>query len=155
MMSRHSNARGVRKGQSAGAASFWNNVGAGMAIGGMAAGRCGSSTTINRSAATRLRADLLLERPLVLLHELPNLSGDLSCSFLSLFLVRLRGNGGVGPRHRSLSTPPNRTTLAASDGSGHSAAPRAHLPQSSSTSRFTAGASEFFILSQSGERPER
>jgi hypothetical protein len=29
------------------------------------------------------------------------------------------------------------------------------LPQSSSTSRFTAGASGFFILSQSGERPER
>ena len=28
-------------------------------------------------------------------------------------------------------------------------------PQSSSASRFTAGASEFFILSQSGERPER
>ena len=30
-----------------------------------------------------------------------------------------------------------------------------HLVQSSSASRFTAGASEFFILSQSGERPER
>jgi len=30
-----------------------------------------------------------------------------------------------------------------------------HLPQSSSSSRFTAGAFEFFILSQSGERPER
>jgi hypothetical protein len=30
-----------------------------------------------------------------------------------------------------------------------------HLPQSSSASRFTAGAFEFFILSQSGERPER
>jgi hypothetical protein len=29
------------------------------------------------------------------------------------------------------------------------------LPQSSSASRFTAGASEFFILSQSGERPDR
>jgi len=29
------------------------------------------------------------------------------------------------------------------------------LPQSSSASRFTAGASAFFILSQSGERPER
>jgi hypothetical protein len=29
-----------------------------------------------------------------------------------------------------------------------------HLAQSSSASRFTAGAS-FFILSQSGERPER
>src|SRR5947208_15043460 len=29
------------------------------------------------------------------------------------------------------------------------------LPQSSSSSRFTAGASAFFILSQSGERPER
>src|SRR5262249_47120719 len=29
-----------------------------------------------------------------------------------------------------------------------------HLPQSSSASRFTAGASEFFILSQSGERLE-
>ncbi len=29
------------------------------------------------------------------------------------------------------------------------------LPQSSSSSRLTAGASEFFILSQSGERPER
>jgi hypothetical protein len=29
------------------------------------------------------------------------------------------------------------------------------LPQSSSFSRFTAGASEFFILSQSGDRPER
>src|SRR6266487_3785264 len=29
------------------------------------------------------------------------------------------------------------------------------LPHSSSSSRFTAGASEFFILSQSGERPER
>jgi hypothetical protein len=27
-------------------------------------------------------------------------------------------------------------------------------PQSSSASRFTAGASGFFILSQSGERPE-
>src|SRR5262249_53333023 len=27
-------------------------------------------------------------------------------------------------------------------------------PQSSSASRFTAGASEFFILSQSGERPQ-
>ena len=52
-MSRHSNARGVRKDQSAGmprdpatgdgaavggvAASLWNNVGAGIAIGGMAA----------------------------------------------------------------------------------------------------------------------
>jgi hypothetical protein len=31
----------------------------------------------------------------------------------------------------------------------------AHRPQSSSASRFTAGASGFFILSQSGERPER
>jgi hypothetical protein len=31
----------------------------------------------------------------------------------------------------------------------------AHLPQSSSSSRFTAGAFAFFILSQSGERPER
>ena len=30
-----------------------------------------------------------------------------------------------------------------------------HLAQSSSASRFTAGAFEFFILSQSGERPER
>jgi hypothetical protein len=30
-----------------------------------------------------------------------------------------------------------------------------HLPQSSSASRFMAGASAFFILSQSGERPER
>jgi hypothetical protein len=30
-----------------------------------------------------------------------------------------------------------------------------HRPQSSSASRFTAGASGFFILSQSGERPER
>ena len=30
-----------------------------------------------------------------------------------------------------------------------------HLPQSSSASRFTAGAFAFFILSQSGERPER
>jgi hypothetical protein len=30
-----------------------------------------------------------------------------------------------------------------------------HLPHSSSASRFTTGASEFFILSQSGERPER
>jgi len=30
-----------------------------------------------------------------------------------------------------------------------------HLVQSSSASRFTAGASRFFILSQSGERPER
>jgi hypothetical protein len=29
------------------------------------------------------------------------------------------------------------------------------LPQSSSSSRFTAGAAAFFILSQSGERPER
>jgi hypothetical protein len=28
------------------------------------------------------------------------------------------------------------------------------LPHSSSASRFTAGAAEFFILSQSGERPE-
>jgi hypothetical protein len=31
----------------------------------------------------------------------------------------------------------------------------AHLAQSSSASRFTAGACEFFISSQSGERPER
>jgi hypothetical protein len=30
-----------------------------------------------------------------------------------------------------------------------------HLAQSSSASRFTAGAAEFFFLSQSGERPER
>jgi len=30
-----------------------------------------------------------------------------------------------------------------------------YRPQSSSASRLTAGASEFFILSQSGERPER
>jgi hypothetical protein len=30
-----------------------------------------------------------------------------------------------------------------------------HLPQSSSASRLTAGAVGFFILSQSGERPER
>src|SRR5262245_56279381 len=30
-----------------------------------------------------------------------------------------------------------------------------HRPQSSSASRFTAGAAGFFILSQSGERPER
>jgi hypothetical protein len=29
------------------------------------------------------------------------------------------------------------------------------LPQSSSASRFTAGASAFFILSQSAERPDR
>jgi hypothetical protein len=33
--------------------------------------------------------------------------------------------------------------------------PATHLLQSSSASRFTAGASGFFILSQSGERPER
>jgi hypothetical protein len=32
---------------------------------------------------------------------------------------------------------------------------RFFLPQSSSSSRFTAGAFAFFILSQSGERPER
>jgi hypothetical protein len=32
---------------------------------------------------------------------------------------------------------------------------RSHLVQSSSASRLTAGASAFFILSQSGERPER
>src|SRR5262249_24909055 len=32
---------------------------------------------------------------------------------------------------------------------------RLFLPQSSSASRFTAGAFGFFILSQSGERPER
>jgi hypothetical protein len=31
----------------------------------------------------------------------------------------------------------------------------AHRPESSSASRLTAGASVFFILSQSGERPER
>jgi hypothetical protein len=31
----------------------------------------------------------------------------------------------------------------------------AHLPHSSSSSRFTAGAFGFFILSQSGERPDR
>jgi hypothetical protein len=30
-----------------------------------------------------------------------------------------------------------------------------HLAQSSSASRFTSGAAAFFILSQSGERPER
>jgi hypothetical protein len=30
-----------------------------------------------------------------------------------------------------------------------------HRPHSSSASRLTAGASGFFILSQSGERPER
>src|SRR6516165_6631737 len=30
-----------------------------------------------------------------------------------------------------------------------------HFAQSSSASRFTAGAAKFFILSQSGERPER
>jgi len=35
-----------------------------------------------------------------------------------------------------------------------SAMPFSHLVQSSSASRFTAGASGFFILSQSGERPE-
>jgi hypothetical protein len=29
-----------------------------------------------------------------------------------------------------------------------------HLPQSSSASRFTTGAFGFFILSQSGERPD-
>jgi hypothetical protein len=32
---------------------------------------------------------------------------------------------------------------------------RFFLPHSSSASRFTAGAAEFFILSQSGERPKR
>jgi hypothetical protein len=32
---------------------------------------------------------------------------------------------------------------------------RCHLPQSSSASRFTAGVSAFFILSQSAERPDR
>jgi hypothetical protein len=32
---------------------------------------------------------------------------------------------------------------------------RFFLPHSSSSSRFTAGAFAFFILSQSGERPER
>jgi hypothetical protein len=32
---------------------------------------------------------------------------------------------------------------------------RFFLPHSSSSSRFTAGAAEFFILGQSGERPER
>ena len=39
-----------------------------------------------------------------------------------------------------------------SPGRGHR---RPRLPHSSSASRFTAGASAFFILSQSGERPER
>ena len=39
----------------------------------------------------------------------------------------------------------------------HSAAlaPKGYFPQSSSASRFTAGAFGFLILSQSGERPER
>src|SRR5262245_26633250 len=35
------------------------------------------------------------------------------------------------------------------------ATPFGHLVQSSSASRFTAGASGFWLLSQSGERPER
>jgi hypothetical protein len=38
---------------------------------------------------------------------------------------------------------------------GLGAALFSHFVQSSSASRFTAGASGFFILSQSGERPER
>jgi hypothetical protein len=33
--------------------------------------------------------------------------------------------------------------------------PKRHLPQSSSASRLTAAQAAFFILSQSGERPER
>jgi hypothetical protein len=38
---------------------------------------------------------------------------------------------------------------------GDLALPTSHLAQSSSSSRFTASASGFFILSQSSERPER
>src|SRR5262249_60347045 len=45
------------------------------------------------------------------------------------------------------------------DAEGKVRSQRAHLrpllPHSSSSSRFSAGASAFFILSQSGERPER
>ena len=45
------------------------------------------------------------------------------------------------------------------DAEGEVSSRRGHLrpllPQSSSASRFTAGAAGFFILSQSGERPER
>src|SRR5262245_11002488 len=45
------------------------------------------------------------------------------------------------------------------DAEGEVSSRRGHLrpllPQSSSASRFTAGAARFFILSQSGERPER
>jgi hypothetical protein len=37
----------------------------------------------------------------------------------------------------------------------YSARPRASLPQSSSASRFTAGAFGFLLLIQCGERPER
>jgi hypothetical protein len=47
--------------------------------------------------------------------------------------------------------------MLASPGDGAVLARHRHffLPHSSSSSRFTAGAFAFFILSQSGERPER
>jgi hypothetical protein len=48
------------------------------------------------------------------------------------------------PYRHNLGSPNPRTTKAV-----------AYRPQSSSASRFTADASGFFILSQSGERPER
>src|SRR6516165_5062809 len=41
------------------------------------------------------------------------------------------------------------------DNLAHATNATSHLAQSSSAFRFTAGASEFFILSQSGKRPEQ
>jgi hypothetical protein len=47
--------------------------------------------TISRQPIEFARSDLLLDRPVVLSHELADFPRDLSYSFLSLSLVRLRG----------------------------------------------------------------
>ena len=67
-----------------------------------------------KSAARVLKyvphADLTVIDPVVTTANIKRESGTTDC-----FHPNVTRNGGVGPRHRSLSTSPNRTTLAASD----------------------------------------
>src|SRR5262245_7107774 len=68
--------------------------------------------------------------------------------------VKARVRSPKPPHNKGSENPADNTS---DDPVNPLALPGGHLslPQPSSASRFTAGASGFFILSQSGERPER
>src|SRR5262245_29009488 len=96
--------------------------------------------------------------PALLIDMIASIHGDLSITLGTLDSVRYRE---CEVRYITMRTKTEskkyRTRLRArfNVDAPETFYDRRSRPQSSSASRFTAGASGFFILSQSGERPER